>query len=140
MKILDKLTDTISIQLLSLITIFLLSWASFFNIGNGFYGDPFHQGEYLAALQLKLQGMSFYSIHGAMDWLPGLVSIKLFASSFASIGGLAKSHFSISVLNKGWSLLTIFKIIMPPQSVRSSYAFQTSTPFQTYPSKNQSYD
>ena len=100
MKILDKLTDTISIQLLSLITIFLLSWASFFNIGNGFYGDPFHQGEYLAALQLKLQGMSFYSIHGAMDWLPGLVSIKLF--------GLKHYFLFIKIIYASLSLFSCF--------------------------------
>lgn len=66
------------VVIFSFLAIILLSWALFFNIGNGFYIDPFHQGEYLASLQSKLKNIPFYSIHGGMDWLPGIISIKFF--------------------------------------------------------------
>ncbi|NOT15854.1 MAG: hypothetical protein HOP21_09845 [Methylotenera sp.] len=50
-------------------------WATFFNIDNGFYQDPFHHGEFVATLPLVLNGnANFFTIHGAMDWIPAWIA------------------------------------------------------------------
>lgn len=47
---------------------------------DGVLADPFHSGEYFAALLSLLQQTSFVplTIHGAMDYMPGMLSILLF--------------------------------------------------------------
>lgn len=57
-------------------------WLKLFPIGNGFYNDPFHHGEYVASLQSILSGnVKFFTIHGAMDWVPALFLQQFFGVS-----------------------------------------------------------
>lgn len=54
-------------------------WANIFSLGDAFYSDPFHHGEFVATLPSVLSGnLNFFTIHGAMDWLPALLSQELF--------------------------------------------------------------
>jgi len=63
---------------------FLALSLSFVNLrlclNNGVLADPFHSGEYFAALLSLIRQTSFVplTIHGAMDYAPGLLSMFLF--------------------------------------------------------------
>lgn len=56
-------------------------WAEFFALDIPFYGDPFHHGELVASLPSVLAGnIKFFTIHGAMDWLPAWFSQQMFGA------------------------------------------------------------
>ena len=50
-------------------------------LNDGSYGDPFHNGEFVAALPAVVAGnMQFFTIHGGLDWLPAWFSQKAFGA------------------------------------------------------------
>lgn len=54
-------------------------WAKFISNFDPLYSDPFHHGEYVTALQFVIAGnLNFFTIHGAMDWIPAFFSQTLF--------------------------------------------------------------
>ena len=56
--------------------------AKLFSLGHGFFGDPFHHGEFVASLPAVLAGnMAFFTIHGGLDWLPAWFSHQVFGSA-----------------------------------------------------------
>ncbi|MFN7834372.1 MAG: hypothetical protein ACK5NY_01055 [Burkholderiaceae bacterium] len=49
-----------------------------FSVGNAFYSDPFHHGEFVASLpSVLIRNINFFTIHGAMDWLPAWFSQQI---------------------------------------------------------------
>ena len=63
------------IHALPLVILLTGIWAKSFPLGNAFYDDPFHHGELVASLPFVLMGdMKFFTLHGAMDWVPAWVS------------------------------------------------------------------
>ena len=56
-------------------------WAKLFPLGNAIYSDPFHHGEFVASLPFVLAGnINFFTIHGAMDWLPAWISHEIWGA------------------------------------------------------------
>ena len=78
-KLFDSQNSNRLIHILALSILFTGILAKFFAIGDSFFGDPFHHGEFVASLQSVLAGnVNFFTIHGAMDWLPAWFSQHFF--------------------------------------------------------------
>lgn len=78
-KLFDLQNNNRLIHIFALGILFTAIWAKFFAIGDAFYSDPFHHGEFVASLQSVFAGnVNFFTIHGAMDWLPALFSQHFF--------------------------------------------------------------
>jgi len=61
--------------------LFVVSLAKDFQMSDGVMRDPFHQGEYFSALVTILDGQAGFqplTIHGALDYIPGLIAQKFF--------------------------------------------------------------
>ena len=62
----------------------VMSVAVNFRLPDGILNDPFHQGEYFSALVTLLAdqpGLTPLTIHGALDYIPGLAAMHLFGQS-----------------------------------------------------------
>lgn len=78
-KLFDLHNNNSLIHIFAFGILFTRIWARFFAIGDAFYSDPFHHGEFVASLQSMLAGnVKFFTIHGAMDWVPAWFSQRLF--------------------------------------------------------------
>lgn len=57
------------------------AWVKFFTLGNAFYSDTFHHGEFVSSPPSLLAGnINFFTLHGAMDWLPAWFSQQVFGA------------------------------------------------------------
>ncbi len=64
--------------------LFIICLANNFQLSDGVLSDPFHQGEYFAALATLLDDqVSFHPviIHGALDYIPGLIALNIFGEN-----------------------------------------------------------
>jgi hypothetical protein len=103
-------------------------WATLFPLGYALYDDPFHHGEFVASLPSVLGGnINFFTIHGAMDWLPAWFSQQVFGIdkhflptmlAHASLGALASLflYFVIALLtnrdNKYRSIILLTSAVL----------------------------
>ena len=75
-------TERVWRQLLpALCCLLVVSLAEKFQLSDGVLRDPFHQGEYFAGLATLLSDHADIlplTVHGALDYLPGLLALKLF--------------------------------------------------------------
>lgn len=72
-------------RIIFLASLILFSVAYIFRLPGGVLDDPFHQGEYFAVLATLLgNGVDFLplSIHGALDYLPGLVALQFSSAEY----------------------------------------------------------
>lgn len=64
--------------------LFIICLANNFQLSDGVLTDPFHQGEYFATLATLLDDqVSFHSVilHGALDYIPGLMALNIFGEN-----------------------------------------------------------
>jgi hypothetical protein len=78
-----------TISLILGFTALFISFANFrLRLNDGVLNDPFHHGEYFAALLSLIHHTSFtpLTIHGALDYIPGALSIFIFGKGYYFFG------------------------------------------------------